>query len=197
MKVKNFVLTAVMTAAVGLVQSTTTSAQAATLGGSGSCANVTFTYIDCAGYYEGNNLGARGTALENLNTLFPDAPWTLAGGDEEGTVTLSTGGLGSTSGTAYTPFSGFGAFAVKAGNSYSLYTVANLAQFDWSTAGVKLVGKKGLNTPGLSHLSIYRSSRPEVSPPATPVPEPGILLGLVAAAGISSSLKRKTSAAPV
>lgn len=197
MKVKNFVLTALMTAAVGLVQSTTSSAQAATLGGSGSCANVTFTYIDCAGYYEGNDVGAQGTALGHLNALFPDAPWTLVGGDEDGTVTFGTSGLGSTSGTASTLLSGFGAFAVKAGNSYSLYTVANLARFDWSTAGVKPVGKKGLNTPGLSHLSIYRSSRPEVPPPAQPVPEPGILLGLVAAAGIGSSLKRKTGSAPV
>lgn len=195
MKIKHFVLTAAMTAAVGLVQSTTASAQAATLGGSGSCANVTFTYISCAGYYEGNDVGAKGTALGNLNTLFPDAPWTLVGGDENGTVTFGTGGLSSTSGTASTLLSGFGAFAVKAGNSYSLYTVANLAQFDWSTAGVNLVGKKG-NTPGLSHLSIYQSSRPEVPPPATPVPEPGMLLGLVAAAGIGSSLKRKAGSTP-
>ena len=189
MKVKHFALTAVMTATVGLASSATSSAQAAVLGGTGSCANVTFTYINCAGYYIGNDKGAQGTGLNNLNSWFQGSPWTLVGEDESG--------AGLKEGTAGVPaFSGFGAFAVKAGNSYALYTVADLASFDWSTTGVARVGNQGRNIPGLSHLSFYKPTVPPTPEPES-VPEPGLLLGLVAAAGIGSSLKRRADSVPM
>ena len=77
---------------------------------------------------------------------------------------------------------------MKAGNSYSLYTIADLANFDWSTAGVATVGKG--NTPGLSHLSVYAKGGASESEP-TSVPEPGMIIGLVGLMGVGSCLQRK------
>ena len=102
-----------------------------------------------------------------------------------------SGGDGTQAGSASTDLSGFGAIAIKAGNSYSLYTVDDLATFDWGTAGVAKVGKKG-NTPGLSHLSVYRQANPE-PPVSQEVPEPSLLLGIVGIVGASQRLRRKDS----
>jgi hypothetical protein len=161
------------------------SAQAAVLGGSGTCSNATFAYLDCAGAFAGNDKGAQGTGLTNLNSLFGSG-WSFAGDDSSGTVNFTSGGDGTQSGSATTNLTGFGAIAVKAGNSYSLYTVANLASFNWNTLGVTPVGKKG-NTPALSHLSVYTK---KVNPPRD-IPEPATLVGLVVAAGVGTRLKRK------
>lgn len=114
--------------------------------------------------------------------------WTFAGDNEDNTVSFLSGGDGSQTGSVSTSLSGFGAIAVKAGNSYSLYTIADLANFDWSTAGVATVGKG--NTPGLSHLSVYtKAGVPEPEP--TSVPEPGMIIGLVGLMGVGSRLQRK------
>lgn len=190
MKIKHIFSAALTVAVVGIAQSAT-SAQAAILGASSQCANVSFSYIDCAGYFDGNDKGAQGSGINNLNSLF-GSDWSYVGDQESGTVSFISGGEGSESGKASTNLSGAGAIAVKAGNSYSLYTVADLSSFDWSTTGVKGVGKKG-NVPGLSHLSVYQSVLDQEPEKPQEVPEPGILLGLVGFAGMGARLKQKLS----
>ncbi|EKV02349.1 hypothetical protein Lepto7375DRAFT_4575 [Leptolyngbya sp. PCC 7375] len=184
--IKQLAWTVLGSTAVLLTQSLTSAAQAATLGGSGTCANVSFNYIDCAGAFSGNDKGAQGTGLNNLDALFGSG-WSFVGDNEDSTVSLTSGGKNSKTGSASTSLSGFGAIAVKAGNSYSLYTVADLASFDWSTEGVTPVGKG--NTPGLSHLSVYKQAGdPEPEPES--VPEPSLLLGVLGLVGAGIRLKK-------
>jgi len=191
MPLKQLMLMGCATAALAIAPSMTSAAQAATLGGSSTCASVSFSYINCAGAFSGNDKGAQGTGVDNLNALFGGG-WSFAGDNEDGLVSFDVGGDGTQTGKASSSLSGFGAIAVKAGNSYSLYTVSDLASFDWSTAGVTPVGKKQ-NTPGLSHLSVYRQANPiEKNEPAE-IPEPGMLLGLVGVAGVGTRLKRQLS----
>ncbi|MBX2863038.1 MAG: hypothetical protein KTR27_05745 [Leptolyngbyaceae cyanobacterium MAG.088] len=179
--IKNIVLTVLGSTAVLLTPSLNSTAQAATLGGSGSCANVSFSYIDCAGSFSGNDKGAQGTGLNNLDALFGSG-WSFAGDNEDSTVSFTSGGDGTKAGNASTSLSGFGAIAVKAGNSYSLYTVDDLSSFEWSTEGVAKVGKN--NTPGLSHLSVYTYAEgPEHESEPESVPEPGLLLGILGLVG--------------
>lgn len=154
--IKRSLSTAIAAAAIIAAQSAS-SAQAATLGGSGLCANVDSSfYTDCAGSFSGNDKGSKGTALDNLNDLFGPG-WSFAGDSDSDNLVSVLYGKDNTSGTATTSLSGAGAIAVKAGKSYSLYRVNNLASFQWSTAGVTPVGKKG-NTPDLSHISVYKSA---------------------------------------
>lgn len=183
MNIKQLAIAAFTATALAFGSSITSSAQAAVLGGSGTCDKVSFTYLDCAGAFAGNDKGAQGTGLANLNSLLGPG-WSFAGDNESGLVSFTSGGTNSTLGKATTSLSGFGAFAVKAGNSYSIYTVADLASFDWSTAGVTPVGKKG-NTPDLSHLSIYTKTPPR------DIPEPAMLLGLATVVGAGTRLKRR------
>lgn len=178
------------TAALLFVNSVTSSARAATLGGGSTCSEVSFSYLDCAGSFSGNDKGAQGSGLSNLNSLFGEG-WSFVGDNEDGLVSFTDGGNGTQSGSASTDLSGFGAIAIKAGNSYSLYTVDDLATFDWGTAGVAKVGKKE-NTPGLSHLSVYRQAN-STPPDSQEVPEPSLLLGIVGMIGVSKRLRRKDS----
>ncbi len=194
MHLKQLALIALTATAATFVASAFDAAQAATLGTGTTCAKATFAYIDCAGAFAGNDKGAQGTALTNLDTLFGTG-WSLKGDSEAGgIVSFLSGGTSSTSGVAKTSLTGPGAIAVKAGNSYSLYTINNLATFTWNTLGVTPVGKKG-NTPELSHISVYTQAG---SPPKNPrdIPEPGMLLGLVAIAGASVRLKQKGNSSP-
>lgn len=181
-------MTALTVSALSAGATSFSSAQAATLGGS-TCEKSDFSYLDCAGAFSGNDKGAKGTAISNLNGLF-GGDWSFAGDNEDGTVSFLSGGGGTKSGSASTSFSGEGAIAVKAGNSYSLYTVSDLAEFDWDTFGVARVGKKGNNSPGLSHLSIYKRAM-EAANPSEEIPEPGVLIGLVMVGAVGTRLKRK------
>ncbi|MGC1308952.1 MAG: hypothetical protein WA885_17125 [Phormidesmis sp.] len=188
MKNKSLAIATLAASAAIFSQPFSTNAQAATLGGSSTCAKATFSYLDCAGSFDGNDKGAQGTGLDNLNTLFGSG-WSFSGDNEDGLVSFSSGGEGSKTGSATTTLSGFGAIAVKAGNSYSLYTVKDLASFDWSTAGVNTVGKKG-NMPGLSHVSIYVKNMEFPSEEEQEIPEPSMFLGLAAMMSFGSRLKR-------
>jgi hypothetical protein len=185
MKIRHLTFSAFAAAAAIFTQLGTSAAQAAVLGGSGTCANVTFSYINCAGAFAGNDKGAQGTGLTNLNSLFGTG-WYFAGDNEDNTVSFSGGGTGAKTGSATSALSGAGAIAIKAGNSYSLYTVANLASFNWATTGVTPVGRG--NTPGLSHLSLYAQHR---APEPRDIPEPGMIMALVAAGGLTAKLKRQ------
>jgi len=190
MKMHRLLFATATTATLLFVNGITSSARAATLGGSSTCSEVSFSYLNCAGSFSGNDKGAQGSGLSNLNTLFGEG-WSFAGDNEDGLVSFTNGSDGTQVGSASTALSGFGAIAIKAGNSYSLYTVNDLATFDWATAGVAKVGKKG-NTPGLSHLSVYRQANPE-PPVSQKVPEPSLLLGIAGIAGVSRRLRRKDS----
>lgn len=180
MKIRYLIPTLATATAIAFSYSTR-AAQAAVIqggGGANTCDRVDNNYfIDCAGYFDGNDKGAQGTGIDNLNSLF-GGTWSFlrdaqAGTGKSGAVTDSS-------------LSGAGAIAVKAGNSYSLYTVNDLGNFSWSTAGVKLVGPAGKKkAPDLSHLSIYTRT-----PDPKPVPEPGVLLSLVGVASIGTRLKR-------
>ena len=183
MKIKCLVPVAIATMAISFSQAVKP-AQAAVLGGGNgtpTCDKVDSNYfLDCAGWFDGNDKGAQGTGLTNLNNLF-GGNWSLAGDSDSSNPVVKTGG--GKSGTATTSLSGFGAIAVKAGDSYSLYTVKDLASFSWSTAGVRLVGK-GKNVPDLSHISVYVKDDPQS------VPEPSLLLSVVGIAGLGTRLKR-------
>lgn len=188
MHIKSLAIAAITASSLGLSASVFSSAQAASLGG--TCTGSTFGYEQCGGAFSGNDKGKQGTGLSNLNTLFGEG-WSFAGDNEDGTVSFLSGGGGSKSGIASTNLSGSGAIAVKAGNSYSLYTIENLAEFEWDTLGVTPVGRNGNNSPGLSHLSIYKQAMTgETS--TEEVPEPALLLGLVMVAGAGTRLKRKS-----
>ena len=195
MKIKHLVTMAIAATAISFSQAVKP-AQAAVLGGGNgtpTCAKVSNNYfIDCAGYFEGNDKGAQGTGLANLNNLFSGGTWSFAGDsdtDNKVSVFFGSNGADKKLGTATTSLSGIaGAIAVKAGNSYSLYKVADLGNFSWSTAGVKPVGQKG-NTPELSHISIYTQDNGG-NPPQS-VPEPSLLLSLVGVAGVGTRLKQR------
>jgi hypothetical protein len=191
MKIRHLAFTTLAAIAAGLSQIGTSAAQAAVLGGSGTCSNVTFGYINCAGAFAGNDKGAQGTGLTNLNSLFGTG-WYFAGDNEDGTASFSAGGLGTKTGSATSSLSGAGAIAIKAGNSYSLYTVANLASFNWATTGVTLVGKNK-NVPGLSHVSLY--AQRHNNPVPQDIPEPGTIVALLAAGGLTAKLKRQAQEA--
>lgn len=188
MKIRYFVPVAITATTIAIAQSVP-AAQAATLGGSGLCANVDSSfYIDCAGSFDGNDKGSKGTAIENLDNLF-GAGWTFAGDSDSDNLVSVVYGNDDQSGTATTSLSGAGAIAVKAGKSYSLYRVADLSSFQWSTAGVKSVGKG--NTPGLSHISVYQSPFNAQLEAPQEVPEPSLMLGLVGLVGLGTRLKKR------
>ncbi|MEL7071547.1 MAG: PEP-CTERM sorting domain-containing protein [Cyanobacteria bacterium J06581_3] len=193
MNIKQLTLAAAAVSATFLGSGVVSSAQAAVLGSGDTCAKVSFSYLDCAGAFGGNDKGAQGTGLSNLDELF-DGEWVFEGDNESGLVSFDMGDKGDQNGTASTALSGFGAIAVKAGNSYSLYTVEDLSSFEWSTAGVNTVGgKKKKNIPGLSHLSIYRQAHPVKPPVEQEVPEPSVLLGLIGMIGAGLGSRKKLS----
>lgn len=191
MRIKQLALVSATTAAIAIFQAVAPSAQAAVLGtGNTTCANVGFSFKDCAGYFDGNDKQGD-SGLANLNSLF-GRDWIFVGDSDSNSpaVSFTSGGTNSTTGSAKTNLTGAGAIAIKAGNSYALYTIDDLASFDWSTAGVKTVGRKG-NTPELSHISLYRQAHP-IQPPVTKeVPEPSMLLGLVGLVGIGIRSRRE------
>ena len=188
MKLQSLAIAVIAASSLGLSSSVFSSAHAAALGGSGSCESSDFDYLNCAGFFSGNDKGEQGTALSNLSDLF-GGDWSLAGDSEDGTVSFLSGGHGNKSGTASTNLTGAGAIAVKAGNSYALYTLEDLAEFNWDTLGVEGVGRNN-NAPGLSHLSIYKRAL-NAGASTEEVPELAMLLGLVMVAGAGTRLKRK------
>ncbi|WP_008312059.1 PEP-CTERM sorting domain-containing protein [Leptolyngbya sp. PCC 6406] len=136
------------------------------------------------GTFSGNDTGATGTAITNLNTLAAPGPWSLVGKSDEGFGTFLSGGTTTKDGIWSTGLTGAGAFSVKAANSYTLYLTDDISVINWSTVGIT---NQGGQQPTLSHLSLYtRDYTPEVS-----VPEPMMILGSVVAAGTGLALKRR------
>ncbi len=141
------------------------------------------------GAFSGNDTGAQGTAISNLNTLLGPT-WTVAGKSDDGFGTFLSGGHGSQNGIWSTGLTGAGAFAVKAGNGYLLFETNDISTINWSTVGL-VVGRG--NTPGLSHLSVFTGGPVRPGDPA-PVPEPLTLLGSGLALGFGGMFQKKRNA---
>ncbi len=136
------------------------------------------------GTFTGNDTGAKGTAITELNNLFP-SDWALMGKSDEGFGTFLSGGTKTQTGSWATGLTGAGAFSVKAGTGYTLYTTADISVIDWTTLGLL---NKGGQQPTLSHLSLYTRT---IEPKPTPVPEhASAFVGLVGLAGVGL-LKKK------
>lgn len=138
----------------------------------------------CSGFYSGNDK-KKDAALDLLNgDLFGDfGEWTLEATDDNFNVGSDTFGNWSLIDALVDSFSGPGAIAVKAGNSFSLYFFEMVADFNsgtFNTAGVEKVGQKG-NTPGLSHLTLYIGKQISVGPGPNPVPTPSTALLFISA----------------
>ncbi len=123
---------------------------------------------------------------------FPDAPITLnyLGQSDEGFGILT--GDGTTSGSWETPGYLVDFLAVKAGNGFVLYKLAEAASSgSWNT--LDLPANKAGNYPGLSHLTFFGS---EGGVPG--VPEPATWAMLIAGFGmVGASLRRRSKLSSV
>jgi hypothetical protein len=147
----------------------------------------------CKGPFEGNDTGAKGTLLDDLNkglfNLGAEATWTLAG-KSDGSDNLgfeAQNGLSSGTwnlGTAFGNSSATFVISLKTSTNYSAYLFKDIdfsktgLQGIFNTIGVALNGS-GTQGKGLSHASIFVASY--VKPPEPPkarVPEASTTIGL-------------------
>ncbi|MGG6294884.1 PEP-CTERM sorting domain-containing protein [Leptolyngbya sp. AN02str] len=157
----------------------------------------------CAGSFSGNDTGAQGTLLNDLNNgLFSTGggTWSLLGKSDDGGFSAgksSTGGWSLLGGQQIT---GSFVLSLKAGNAYSAYyfdNVSNVTSGFFDTIGVSLAGN-GKSGKDLSHASIFvlsQDTTPTPPPAGQPVPEPFTILGTVAAAGMGYRMKQARKAA--
>lgn len=197
-------LSTALAASVGLAMAggAISPVQAATLGG-GTCSVLEVTITghgsadNCAGFFSGNDKGRNDPAITLLNNgLFGDfGSWSLTGTDDDfrngngqsfDDVKEKSGVWNFAKG-----FSGPAAVAVKAGNSYSLYFFADVAQAFAGTFDTSGVRANGGGAPALSHLSVFTAQRPDMPPTPQPVPEPASILSLLALGGLTIGLKRR------
>ncbi|MGB2924958.1 MAG: PTPA-CTERM sorting domain-containing protein [Limnothrix sp.] len=144
------------------------------------------------GSYSGNDTGAMGTGVSNLNALLPDYSWSVAGKSDEGFGSFSSGGDGTKTGTWNTSLSGFGAFSVKAATGYLLFKTDDLSTIDWSTLGLLNNGGK---QPGLSHLTAYIGACVANCEPPTDVPTPAAVLPILGGLFGAASRRKKGESA--
>lgn len=162
----------------------------------------------CKGPFSGNDTGAQGTLLNDLNNgLFKNSlssdytyNWTLAGKSDESNNFL-TAANGSSSGTwslKQPLVSDTFVLSLKASTSYSTYlftgiNYTNLQGF-FNTIGVALAGN-GNQGKALSHASLFVATKKHnEKPPVTKVPEPGTLLGLgLTVGGMVVARRRKSN----
>ncbi len=136
------------------------------------------------GNYPGNDTGAQGTAISNLEALIGGS-WSLAGKSDDGFGTVTYDDDDNKSGIWETGLSGSGAYSVKAGTQYKLYTIDDISTISWDTVG--LVNNGG-RQPGLSHLSVYTGTTQEE------VPEPLTMMGSAVALGFGGMFQKKRNA---
>jgi hypothetical protein len=152
-------------------------------GGASACPTVGGTPL-CLGAFDGNDTGAQGTAIANLDASMPNMWWMLAGKSDDPFGTFTEGGHGDDSGVWETGLSGAGAFSVKAGPAYLLFKTDDISTINWSTLGLL---NNGGQQPGLSHLSVYTGTSHDV-------PEPLTMMGSAVALGFGGMFQKKRNA---
>ncbi|AUT00801.1 PEP-CTERM sorting domain-containing protein [Nostoc sp. CENA543] len=203
MKSKFFHISASVLLATGIAGAVT-NAPANALASSCSTSNVSLGGVNataCAGAFEGNDTGEKGTLGGKLNGgLFsdlvgPGVTWTQFGKSDEVNSSIDAAEdftQGSWSLTKVLPSKTF-VVSFKASDSYSAYLFKD---YDWSqgltgifnTIGVS-VNKKG-NAQALSHASLFVS---DIKTDTKDVPEPATLLGLgLVASGMVISRRRQS-----
>ncbi|MEQ9622934.1 PEP-CTERM sorting domain-containing protein [Coleofasciculus chthonoplastes] len=200
MKLSYLVPSVIAAAGIAVASSAFAPAQAALINGGGTCNLSNFTsYTDCGGFFDGNggNAGDDGVAAitgnddaSDIGAIFGGL-WEQVSKVESGTTSgvLTVNSVGQTSGTWSATGLNYSLYdyvaVIKAGNSFSAYKLTDATTSgNWDTLGVEPVGNN--NTPGLSHLTLYKAD-------AEPVPEPLTILGSATALGIGGLLKRQQS----
>lgn len=155
-----------------------------------STADVTDTLAnatEAAGAFMGNDVGAMGTGLTNLNDLdvFTEDTWQYVGQSDEPNTPYTNNPDGETDETLFfiEPQDGPFVISLKAGDFYSLYyfdaTFQGVTQIDFVTGGVAL--NPSGQPLGFSHSTLYR---------ATVIPAPGAL-ALAGIGGIVGVRRRR------
>ena len=166
---------------------------------------------DCKGPFEGNDTGAQGTLLTNLNNgLFnvgTNVAWELAGKSDEGGNSygftakndFSTGNWGLGNSSISNPVTGLSTFVIslKTSTAYSAYLFKDIDLSKtgltgaFNTIGVALDGS-GNNGKALSHASLFIANY-KTQPPRKSVPEPAAAsaLGLFALRALKLKNKNK------
>jgi hypothetical protein len=144
---------------------------------------------DCKGPFEGNDTGATGTLLDDLNqglfasSVGSNVTWSLAGKSDESNPFLTADNGLSTGKWSLNKALSSGTFVIslKSSTAYSTYLFKNIdfsktgLQGIFNTIGVALDGS-GNAGKALSHASLFVANVP--SEPSTKVPEPSALMGL-------------------
>lgn len=164
-------------------------------------------YTSCAGAFAGNDTGNQGTLLDKLNSgsifsgeydAVSGASWEILGKSDDGSndVTAENGStLGSWSAMLDNVYSTI-AVSLKSSTSYSTYLFTGVTTAELSglfdTVGTS-INQRG-NAQALSHMTVayYNAPTPE-EPEAESVPEPGMVMGLLAmtTVGIGSLKSRR------
>ncbi|KYC41908.1 PEP-CTERM sorting domain-containing protein [Scytonema hofmannii PCC 7110] len=162
----------------------------------------------CKGPFDGNDTGAQGTLLSDLNNgLFKNSlssdytyNWALAGkSDESNNFLTAANNFSSGAWSLKQPLSSDTfVLSLKTSTAYSAYlftgiNYTNLQGF-FNTVGVALAGN-GNQGKALSHASLFVATKKHnEQPPVKKVPEPGTLLGLgLTATGMVVSRRRKSN----
>ncbi|MBE9004619.1 PEP-CTERM sorting domain-containing protein [Fortiea sp. LEGE XX443] len=181
------------------VSSTTTTTSTSTTNTSSVACNVTDVFIGstsasaCKGPFSGNDTGAKGTLLTDLNNGLFDigakTTWELLGKSDEqdsfgfeaqNNLSSGTWNLGKALGDGPTTF----VISLKTSTAYSTYlfkdidfSKTGLTGF-FNTIGVALDGS-GKQGKALSHASIFKATYVKLpDPPKAKVPEPSVAIGL-------------------
>ncbi len=134
-----------------------------------------------AGGFAGNDVGAMGTGLSNLNgaDVFTSDTWEYVGQSDEPNTPFTNNPDDETNGTLSFALPQDGPFviSIKAANFYSLYyfdaSFQGVTEIDFTTTGV--AQNPGGGSPGFSHGTLYR---------VVPAPGAMALLGLGGLVGV-------------
>ncbi|MGI8499673.1 MAG: PEP-CTERM sorting domain-containing protein [Hassallia sp.] len=159
---------------------------------------------DCKGPFEGNDTGATGTLLDDLNqglfasSVGSNVTWSLAGKSDEPNPFLTADNGLSTGNWSLNKALSSGTFVIslKSSTAYSAYLFKDIdfsktgLEGIFNTIGVALDGS-GKAGKALSHASLFVANVP---PEPTKVPEPSALMGLGLVLGGMVVARRRMSA---